>query len=428
MKSIFVFCKRLAVLLLSRRYFDSVDLAEYWAGLRHLLGLRIDFAIPRLIPFVPINQLDASAEQSLNNKNLPGIGKASICNQRYSDGFSASRNSQGLFAFRNAVITNQYGMHDLQGRPVLGSVLTRGHLEDASSYPNGYPRTIPLDRKGVASGKLQEIPRAFYITYMFLNHIGHELTEVISAVHPLLAWRGQGEDFSCMSIVVHQQFAKFLGLLSDVLGLDEDHFLVPGLNCGPLLVKTACFAPPSFVLKNFVSPQHHRYVKDYFELVYGGAFLSLLSLSSAEEKKIYISRSRIGFRQRQFLQEKDLERELEGLGWTIFHPQERTRFEQLQAYQMSTHICALEGSALHFLLGINSQCLDRVVLLAESQSNDFVLQLISQGIPYDVISCLEKDTYPPLVRNNANVRLRDGFDPCSLARLIDSSALSGLSR
>ena len=93
-------------------------------------------------------------------------------------------------------------------------------------------------------------------------------------------------------------------------------------------------------------------------------------------------------------------------------------------YQMSTQICALEGSALHFLLGINTQSLRRVVLLSENESNDFVLQLVSQGVSHAVINCLEKDTYPPMVRNNINVRLSHGFNPQSLAQLVDSSALA----
>ena len=92
-------------------------------------------------------------------------------------------------------------------------------------------------------------------------------------------------------------------------------------------------------------------------------------------------------------------------------------------YQVSTQICALEGSALHFLLGINTQSLRRVVLLSENESNDFVLQLISQGVSHAVINCLEKDTYPPMIRNNINVRLSHGFNPQSLAQLVDSSAL-----
>ena len=302
MKRTFVFCKRITVLLLSRRYFDSVDLAEYWAGLRHLLGLRIGFAIPRLIPFVPINQLDAFAGHSSDSRDLPVSDKALICNQRYSDGFSDPRNNQGLFAFRNALITKRYGMHDLQGKPVLGSVLTRGSLEDASSYPNGYPRAIPLDRKAVASEKLQEIPVAFYVTYMFLNHVGHELTEVISAIYPLLAWRQQGDNLSSMPIIVHRQFARYAGLLASVLDLSTDEVLVPGLNCGSLLVKAAYFAQPTFALKRFVSPEHHCHVKRYFKLVYGDAYSSMLAMRANGERKIYISRSRIGFRQRQFLE------------------------------------------------------------------------------------------------------------------------------
>ena len=422
-RGIFVFSKRLAVLFLSRRYFESVDLTEYKSGVSHLLGLRIRFAIPRLIPLVSINQLIETTEQSANDESSPGSGESLASYRRYSDDFHASSNKQGLFTFEDAVITKRYGIHDLQGSPVLGSVLTRGKLQDASSYPNGYPRAISLSREAHVSEKLEEIPRAFYITYLFLNHIGHELTEVISAVYPLLVWRRQGMDLSCLPIVVHRQFERYAGILAGVLGLSKDDILIPGVNCPPLLVKTAFFASPSFVLKGFVRPEHHNYVKNYFELVYGDAYDSMLSITSGAQKKLYISRSRIGFRQRQFLQEKDLERELEALGWTIFHPQECSRQEQLKMYQMSTQICALEGSALHFLLGINTQSLRRVVLLSENESNDFVLQLISQGVSHAVINCLEKDTYPPMIRNNINVRLSHGFNPQSLAQLVDSLAL-----
>ena len=316
MKSFAVFAKGLAVLFLSRRYFQSVDLGEYLAGFRHLVGIRIRFSVPRYIYFKPINQLNDAWNQSADDVNLPASSVSLAYSQSCPKYFHPEDEENGLFAFENAVITKQYGIHDLCGRPVLGSTLVRGNLENASSYPNGYPRSIGLRGKAGASRRLQEIPRAFYVTYMFLNHIGHELTEVISAIHPLLAWRQQGEDFSRIPIIVHRQFAKYTGILSNILGLDQGDILVPGLNCDELLVKTAYFASPSFVLKNFVSPKHHLYVKSYFQLVYGDQFSQMLALRSTRKNKVYISRSRIGFRQRQFLEEKDLERRLEALGWS----------------------------------------------------------------------------------------------------------------
>ena len=423
MKPFFIFAKRLFVLFLSRSYFQSITFSEYLAGIRHLFGLKVDLAVPTSISLESISQLKGAGHASGGGTSIYSSAVSLSYDNGYYDYLDLGASSERLFVFDYAVITKEYGVHDLFGRPVLGSVLVRGKLQDASSFPNGYPRAINIRSSLGCFQQFERIPRAFYVTYMFMNHVGHELTEVVSAIYPLLIWKQQGEDFSRMPIIVNQQFAPYLEDLSRILGVGLDQILVPGLNCGPLLVETAYFAPPTFVLKSFVCSTHHRHVKNYFHLIYGDRFSQVLSVEPSVKNKIYVSRSKIGFRQRQFLQEKDLERELEALGWTVFHPQESSRQEQLKTYQSSTHICALEGSALHFLLGINVVFISRVVLLSESYRNDFVLQLTAQDVPFSVIHCLEKDTYPPFVRNNINVRLREGFDPCSLASLIDSSAL-----
>ncbi|MDP7150972.1 MAG: FkbM family methyltransferase [Paracoccaceae bacterium] len=65
------------------------------------------------------------------------------------------------------------------------------------------------------------------------------------------------------------------------------------------------------------------------------------------EKKLYISRSKIGFRKGALIGEERLEGYLSEQGYDIFHPEEHDLRSQISRYKAASHIIAAEGSAVH---------------------------------------------------------------------------------
>jgi len=262
------------------------------------------------------------------------------------------------------------------------------------------------------------IAEAFFVQYLFFNHFGHALTEVVSSIYPLVYWSLKNPAELQIPIIIPFQFCCYREKLADLLRIDSSQILVPGIDFECLHVQRLVSATPSFVLKKFISPFHHQAVKSFLRLEYG----DFLGRSSVQEssRRIYVSRSRLGFRQRQFIEEKDLERRLESLGWLIFHPQEHSLEKQLMVYENASSICGLEGSAMHLLLGVSGKSLKKIILLCEDGDNDFVSQFSSQGIAFSQICCLTKDDYWPFGRSRNNVRLRKEFSVTRLAADIES--------
>lgn len=64
-------------------------------------------------------------------------------------------------------------------------------------------------------------------------------------------------------------------------------------------------------------------------------------------KKLYISRSKIGFRKGALIGEERLEGYLAKQGYDIFHPEEHDLRSQISRYQAADQIIAAEGSAIH---------------------------------------------------------------------------------
>jgi hypothetical protein len=387
------------------------------AGLRHIVGSKIVYALP-LNERLDLDS-NCSKERDIEVCGDPVLGKITSSGHLLK-GYSESprnRSAPRLLVFPNAYITKQYSCHDSSGNPFWNSVLIRGDLSNASSYPCGYPLKISAPSKY----SKRSIENAFFVRYMFFNHFGHALTELVSSIYPLIYWALRDSPELSIPIIVPSQFCEYRQKLASLLGIESSQILVPGVDFECLHVKRLLCAESSFVLKKFVSPFHHQAVKAFLRLEYGESLGR--SLDGCHYKKVYISRSRLGFRQRQFVEEKDLERLLEALGWFVFHPQECSLEEQLMVYEGASFICGLEGSAMHLLLGVSCAVLVKVVLLTVDEENDFSLQFDSQGIAYSQLECLVQDDYWPFGRNRNNVRLKNGLTADYLASLIESSVI-----
>ena len=391
------------------------EFADVWAGVRHIFGLKIIYALPSSKRFgdqarwysPEKGEVGIFGEQCAKEKELKGLSLRS---------YSQSPEYQEaplLICFDDAYVTRQYPCHDSNGNPFLGSALVRGDLSNASGYPCGYPFKIRIS----SFQNCSSIDQAFFVKYLFFNHFGHALTELVSSIYPLIYWSLKDSVELQNPILIPFQFRCYREKLAHLLKIDPSRVLVPGVDFECLHVRRLVAAEPSFVLSKFISPFHHQAVKSFLRLEYGDCLGSTLGLETSG--KIYISRSRLGYRQRQFVEEKDLERCLESLGWLIFHPQEHPLEKQLMVYENASFICGLEGSAMHLLLGVSGKLLEKVILLCIDANNDFALQFSSQDIAYSQMPCLVKDDYWPFGKNRNNVRLRKGLSVSRLAAEIE---------
>jgi capsular polysaccharide biosynthesis protein len=63
--------------------------------------------------------------------------------------------------------------------------------------------------------------------------------------------------------------------------------------------------------------------------------------------KLYLSRSKLAADLGGIIREDQLEQDLAGQGYKVFHPQEHGLEAQIAAYKAATHVVSLDGSALH---------------------------------------------------------------------------------
>ena len=176
------FIKKLRVLYLVSSQLDLKS-SQYFAGIRHILGIKVVFASPREISF---DDFVASVVSPRPSKADHRFFSESIdLGVRFLRAYTQSLDcSCGLkiLSCENAFVSQAYPFHDSLGYPFWGVSVTRGDLLDASSYPCGYPCKISLNQ---AKPDLIE-PRAIFVPYLFFNHFGHALTEVASSIYPLI--------------------------------------------------------------------------------------------------------------------------------------------------------------------------------------------------------------------------------------------------
>ena len=271
-----------------------------------------------------------------------------------------------IYIARNALLLGDiFGVFDCNGHP-----FEKSYARQRDKYQGGFPLCI----KGLCMDRvenLRHIDVGFYIGYNH-GHFGHRLTELVSAIYPLLVWRNIHKERIKMYIVVHHLLSspvllnRLYELLHQLLGIQGDQFIVVGDTCRNLCVDRLCFSSPSCDLK-FLKPfssQHPTYVRQYVQL---------LSSSDSERpeisaiqpgKKVFISKTKVSRHHVAF--EVRLERRLRDDGWMIFHPEDHSIRDQVFVYESSDLVCSRLGSALHFLMGLSNQACPKVIVL-----NDF---------------------------------------------------------
>ena len=389
----------------------SPNFSQYLAGIKHILGVKTIFSVPKEISYEEFLLLINSNFSCRERVGAASSDVKAHCSKAYTESPGHSSDLRMLVS-KDAFVSKYYPFHDSFGHPVFGSSVLRGDLRDASSYPCGYPGKLSLKLKKPDAYESQ----AIFVPYLFFNHFGHALTEVASSIYPLLLLALENPRYLSFPVIIPYQFREYAEKLSLLLGIDSCRVVAPGRDFMLMKVDELYFPKPTYVLSSFVSQSHHHIVKSLLSLEYGYSCSGAQKINNSAHKKIYISRSRLGNMQRHCLEEGQIEACLRDDGWLIYHPQEYSINHQLLTYQNASFICGLEGSAMHLIFGIKPVCLEKVIVLTEKVSNDFALQFASQGIPFCIIDCLVRD-FPcrsGVLAGSAHVRLKTNYSPQKL--------------
>ena len=271
-----------------------------------------------------------------------------------------------IYVARSALMFGDvFGVFDCCGHP-----FEKAYARQKDKYRSRFP----LNAKWFCSDRKEDlkcIDVGFYIGYNH-GHFGHRLTELVSAIYPLLVWRSVHKETIGMHVVVHHllsspvQLERLYALLHRLLGIQEDQFIVVGKTCRNLSVDRLCFSAPSCDLK-FLKPfssQHPYYVRQYVRLLSASDADQAGTVSIQPSRKVFISKTKVSRRSAAF--EASLEHKLKKAGWLIFHPEDYSVRVQALVYERSELVCSRLGSALHFLMGLSSQSCPKIIALNDS--------------------------------------------------------------
>ena len=120
-------------------------------------------------------------------------------------------------------------------------------------------------------------------------------------------------------------------------------------------------------------------------------------------RPLYISRSKLGHKQRHILGEEALENLLRKAGFDIAYPETLPLKEQIRLFRNHRNIVAAAGSAVHSVLFSDTQ--PRLHLLTEGQfSQDFFLCSTLAGAPTAVVKCLDTGGREALINTPARIQ------------------------
>lgn len=132
------------------------------------------------------------------------------------------------------------------------------------------------------------------------------------------------------------------------------------------------------------SPGYKKFMRDRF----------IAGSVSEGSEKLYVSRSKLYSKRGGILGEAVLERNLEKLGYEIFHPQHHPIEVQLARYRAAREIIALDGSALHLTAYVMSP--DARIAMIKRRSNANINDYLRQyrsfcNVEIDIIDAIRFD-------------------------------------
>jgi len=302
----------------------------------------------------------------------------------------------GVLEFHNVILwPGTDGLFDAAGRPIPESCLRRGFALD--HYPHGRP--APLDEPSLAAAGADEpLERIVYLPYARMVHFGHLLTEFAGNVGPLLADPRGVDGIGGMGsvLVVSARSQASTADLADLLRVPARRVRSTADLSAPVRALSAVVPRPSMMNRHGLASRHFGHVRHVLDRIFdAGPSLAALP-ATAGSSKLYLSRSRLPAGLRRIHDEEALERDLEGLGWRVVHPQELSVAEQLECLAAAHTVAGCVGSALHLLMAFGERAGGRRLIAlgttVERTNPNVVLQAARQGMPFRHVVCLEADS------------------------------------
>lgn len=334
-----------------------------------------------------------------------------------------------MLTFENVLILpGGSALYTTTGRPIPESCLRRGLALE--QYPHGKPEPLDQDSLRLAS-VAERLQRVVYLPYARMAHFGHLLTEFAGNIGALVehpqGLNGIGGEHSI--VVVPARFHASIRALADLLRVPSSRVISTATQSRPTWANEVVIPRPSMINRHGVSRRHFDHVYHVLARLHGIGPCLPGFLAYSGKGKLYLSRSRLSPGMRKVYEEDLLERELEGRGWQVVHPQELTLGKQLELLANSHTIAGCVGSAMHLLMAFGTHIGGRrLIALGEDveQTNpNIMLQAARQGMPFRHVVCLTRE---PL-RGEESLRdqnLRFIKPPIDIASCVDALAVGPL--
>jgi hypothetical protein len=298
------------------------------------------------------------------------------------------------------ILPSTVGLHDANGKPIIGSWLERGP-ETHADYPFGQPKSI--DTKAYLA-EAQELNEGVFLPYCNLNHFGHLLTESAGWLWPFLDKTKnllKECDQETRLLIAdlkedrrhHENVARLVGMPIDkvqsCLALER-----------PIFCRRLHLPVPSMINRRWIADHHFEAVQRLTDSHYGiteSERNELLKISSDPNlsDKIYLSRSQLSPDHRLLIGESRLETELRNRGWKIVYPELLSIKEQLRVLAQSQTIAGESGSAFHLLMYFGHRFANKSVVMLgvrkpsrDPRITNFIAQFRKQSVGFVYFACL----------------------------------------
>jgi hypothetical protein len=291
-------------------------------------------------------------------------------------------------------------LHDIHGRPIVGSALNRGP-DDDPEFPYGKPQSIdPQSLVGV----MESLPSAVFLPYSDLAPFGHRLTEGAAWLWPfldpatnLLARIDPGTK---VLIVDRPTSSQSAAPIVKLLDLPLERIQTTSSLQRPLLCHRVILPVPSMVNRRWLAPHHFLAVQRLLDRLDEGssadrAEISRIASDSTSTDKVYLSRSRLGPGFRRLHGEARLEECLGRRGWQIVHPESLSIGEQLLILARARILAGEMGSSFHLLMGLGCEFARKTVVMLgvrgpcrDRRVANFTAQFRQQPVNFHYFPCL----------------------------------------
>ena len=244
-------------------------------------------------------------------------------------------------------------LHDFEGNVLSGSCFRRRRPIERARWFN---RPDALKQPLAVSA---ELPTAVFLPCLQFGHFGHLLTETAAWLAPLL--RRPSAPEQPRMLLLGGWSAKDKENLIEILQWNPDLVLNTHQLSGLMRIPEVWVPLPSMVNRDYVDRRHCRSVRRLLRRIEGLRKRDFIwdaggggSFANVPSSFLYLSRSRLASNLRTIRREAELDLLLEGLGWTVIHPETLSLKQQLRCLRRARVVAGPLGSAFHLLFPLGT--------------------------------------------------------------------------